>query len=239
MARYPGAAFHGPVPNMHAGGNHPRLFVLHIMEGSLSGTDAWFHNPQAQASSNFGNGRGGLLYQWVDTADEAWAQAAYNNAAISVEHEGNTGDSLTEAQLNNDAHLLAWAHQVHGIPLRVTDDPASSGVIGHGLLGVAGGNHPDCPGTPVLDQRQEIVDRAIALLTPAPTPLPPLKENEMLYQLTGFNGPAVAMFDPHSKLIWDVADGTSATSWAAAQGVVKVTITAAEHAAIVAACSAS
>lgn len=236
MARYPGATWKGPVPNMNAGGNSPRLFVVHIMEGSLDGCDSWFHNPDAEASSNFGNGKDGRLFQWVGTADTAWAQAAYNHVSVSVEHEGETGDHLTPEQLENDAQLLAWAHRVHGIPLQVTNDPAGSGVIGHGLLGVAGGDHPDCPGQPILDARQAIVDRAIAILNPPPV-LPPLKENEMLFQLTGFNGPAVAMFDPHSKLLWDVADGTSAVDWAASPFVSVVKITPKEYANIQAACA--
>jgi hypothetical protein len=150
-----------------------RLFVLHIEEGTEAGTDAWQHNPAAQVSSHFGNPKSAAapMDQFVDTDDRAWAEAAYNNVAISVEHEGNSGDSLTPAQLERDAQLLAWCHTTHGTKLQVTDDPNGAGVIGHGLLGVAGGNHPDCPGAPILAQRQAIVDRAAAILNPAPTSL--------------------------------------------------------------------
>lgn len=227
MSRYPGAAWRGPVPNFASGGNHPRLFVMHIMEGSLDGCDSWFHNPAAQVSANFGNGKDGRLFQWVDTADTAWAQASYNGVAVSVEHEGNTGDSLTAAQLENDAHLLAWAHTVHGIPLQVTNDPNGSGVIGHGLLGVAGGNHPDCPGSPILAQRQAVVDRAKAILNPVPVPSLP-KENEMIL-LKGFNGAAVAVWDG-GTFLHAVQDGTSANGYGAAMGT--AVITPADYAAL-------
>jgi hypothetical protein len=169
--RYPGATWRGPVPGYAPGGmaGH-RLFVLHVQQGSESGTDAWFHNPAAQVSSHFGNPKTGSVDQWVDTDDRAWAEAAYNNVAISVENEGNTGDGLTASQIENAAHLLAWAHQVHGTPLQVTDDSNGAGVIGHGLLGVAGGDHPDCPGAPILAQRQAVVDRAKQILGQTPVP---------------------------------------------------------------------
>lgn len=147
-----------------------RLFVMHIQEGTESGTDAWFHNPSAQVSAHFGNPKTGQPDQWVDTNDRAWAQVDYNNVAISVENEGHHGDSLTASQLENAAHLLAWAHTMHGTPLQVTNDPNGSGVIGHGLLGAAGGNHPDCPGSPILDQRQLVVDMAKIILGQQPTP---------------------------------------------------------------------
>lgn len=147
-----------------------RLFVMHIQEGTESGTDAWFHNPDAQVSAHFGNPKTGPLDQWVDTNDRAWAQADYNNVAISLENEGHGGDSLTANQLENAANLLVWAHQTHGTPLQVTDDPNGSGVIGHGLLGEAGGGHFDCPGSPILAERQQVVDMAKALLGQSPTP---------------------------------------------------------------------
>ncbi|GAA2141645.1 hypothetical protein GCM10009760_26020 [Kitasatospora kazusensis] len=176
MALFTDANWRGPVPNKRPGAmSSHRLLVVHIEEGSESGSDSWFHNPDAQVSSHFGNPKTGRLDQWVDTDDRAWAEAAYNDVAVSVEHEGNSGDSPTPSQLENDARLLAWLHQQYGTALQVTNDPNGSGVIGHGLLGVAGGNHPDCPGNPILNARQAIVDRAKQILgqgTPGPAPQP-------------------------------------------------------------------
>lgn len=150
-----------------------RLFVMHIQEGTEAGTDAWFHNAASEVSAHFGNPKTGGLDQWVDTNDRAWAEANYNSVGVSVENEGQSGDSLTTSQLENAAQLLAWVHTVHGTKLQVTNNPAGAGVIGHGQLGVAGGNHPDCPGAPILAQRQAIVDRALVILgqnPPAPVP---------------------------------------------------------------------
>jgi N-acetyl-anhydromuramyl-L-alanine amidase AmpD len=150
-----------------------RLYVLHIQEGTETGTDAWFHNSASQVSSHLGNPKQGEMDQWVDTKDRAWAEADYNSVGVSTENEGQSGDTLTPSQLENNAQALAWAHTTHGTKLQVTNNPDGEGVIGHGQLGVGGGNHPDCPGAPILAQRQAIVDRALVILgqnPPSPTP---------------------------------------------------------------------
>jgi N-acetyl-anhydromuramyl-L-alanine amidase AmpD len=110
-----------------------RFLVLHIMQGSLAGTDSWFHDPKSQVSAHFGVGKDGTTFQWVDTQDRAWAQAAGNPIGISIEHEGTVPDALTPQQVAADSAILAWVNQVHGIPIQVTDDAAAgSGVCGHG-----------------------------------------------------------------------------------------------------------
>jgi len=99
MSQYPNAQWRGPVPNQ--GGLFtaaPRLGVLHIMEGTLAGTDSWFKNPSSQVSAHFGIGKDGTVYQWVDTAFVAWHVASDNGFAIGIEHEGNAGDLLTPEQ---------------------------------------------------------------------------------------------------------------------------------------------
>jgi hypothetical protein len=166
VARYPNAQWR-PVPNETPGGMTAYEFlVLHIMQGTLGGTDSWFHNTASRVSSHFGVGKDGTVYQWVDTADRAWAQAAGNPVGISIEHEGSVPDSLTPQQIAADSAILAWVHQTHGIPLQVTDDPvAGSGVCGHSTGALHKWGHPFCPGQAILDQRQQIVDGATQLLS--------------------------------------------------------------------------
>lgn len=146
--------------------------VLHIMEGILDGTDSWFRNPQAQASAHFGVGRDGRIYQWVDTRDKAWAQAEGNPRNISIENEGFAGDSLTQAQVEGCAMILAWARTVHGVPLRVNDSPTAQGLGWHGMGGSAWGGHTGCPGDLIRAQRTAIVTRAGQILKPQPVPQP-------------------------------------------------------------------
>ena len=165
MARYPNAQWR-PVPNENPGGMTAYKFlVLHIMQGTLAGTDTEFHDTTKRKSSHFGVGKDGTVYQWVDTADMAWAQANGNPVGISIEHEGNVPDSLTTQQIAADSAILAWVHQTHGIPLQVTDDPvAGAGVCGHSTGALRKWGHPFCPGQAIMDQRQQIVDGATELL---------------------------------------------------------------------------
>lgn len=166
MARFRRARWRGPIPNRTPGGMvRPVMgLVLHIEQGTEAGTDAWFHNPKAQASAHFGNPKKGRLDQWVDTDDKAWAEAAGNSRWISVEHEGMAGDRLTAAQIENDAHLLAWLHVTEGVPLQVTDSVDKRGLGWHGMGGAAWGSHFSCPGEPIVKQRDQIITRAKALI---------------------------------------------------------------------------
>lgn len=146
--------------------------VLHIMQGTLDGTDGWFRNPQAEASAHFGIGKDGRVIQWVDTDDKAWAQAQGNPRNISIENEGNAGDSLTAAQLERVAQILAWTHKVHGVPLQINDDPNARGLGWHGMGGALWGGHTGCPGPTIKAQRPWIIGRAEAILNPQPVPQP-------------------------------------------------------------------
>lgn len=171
MARMPGADWR-PVRNFtHDGQEEVRGVVVHIMDGTLEGSQAWFDNPSAQASAHFGTGKGGALRQWVDTADRAWAQAAGNRSWLSVENEGQGGDALTDAQLDRNAQVLAWAHETYDVPLRLAASPTDRGLGYHAMGGSAWGGHTSCPGARIVAQLPEIVARAkrIAGDEPAPT----------------------------------------------------------------------
>lgn len=164
MAVMPGVPFR-PVPNRTVDGQLSTFgVVLHVMEGTLSGTDSWFRNRASQASAHFGIGKSGEVYQWVDTEDRAWAQASGNTSWLSIEHEGNSGESLTEAQLNASARVIAWMHKTHGIPLTISDHAGIRGIGWHGMGGTMWGGHPDCPGTPIKNQRGALIREASAIL---------------------------------------------------------------------------
>lgn len=160
MARMPGAQWR-PVPNCTRGGQDAvQGVVLHVMAGTLAGSDAWFHNPASQASAHFGIGKDGRIFQWVDTADRAWAQMSGNRTWLSIEHEGQSGDSLTPAQLAASARVLWWMHETHGLPLTATDSTSGRGIGWHGMGGAAWGGHTACPGTPIKNQRAALIAAA-------------------------------------------------------------------------------
>lgn len=173
------AEWRGPVPNKTPSGMYMHKgLVLHIMQGTLEGTDSWFHNPKAQVSAHFGVGKDGTIYQWVNAHDKAWAEVSGNGYWISVENEGKTGELLTQAQVEANAKIYAWAHRSFGCKLQLANEPGGEGLGYHSMGGADWGNHPDCPGHLIVSQRQAILDRAHDLLfmhTKTPEPAPKAK----------------------------------------------------------------
>lgn len=213
MARMPGADWH-PVRNYTRGGQDSvRGVVVHIMAGTLEGSQAWFNNAAAQASSHFGTGKAGALRQWVDTADRAWAQSAGNRTWLSVENEGQGGDVLTDAQLDRNAQVLAWAHEEHGVPLRLATGPADRGLGYHAMGGSEWGGHTSCPGPRIVAQLPEIVARAKRLVAGENK-----QEDNMdpidvwLYKGKGEKSDAYAYLRNTKKVVDAVEDRTTATA---------------------------
>jgi hypothetical protein len=145
--------------NFNKGGNSPKLLIVHIMEGSLAGTDSWFHNPQSQVSAHFGVGKDGTIYQWVGTNNIAWHAMEANNHSIGVEHEGFSGNKLTDQQVHSTGKILRWAHGEHpDISLWLNTRPfQGSGLSYHALGGDAWGGHLQCPGSPIVAQLDDIL----------------------------------------------------------------------------------
>lgn len=137
--------------------------VLHIQEGSEKGTYSWFNNKEAKASSHFGNPKAGKLEQFVDTDDMAWTQKAGNPYWLSVENEGFHGNRLNDNQVNNIVRLLLALNKLEGISLTLADSPSGYGLGYHSMGGKAWG-HPQCPGKPIIEQRQTILSLASSSL---------------------------------------------------------------------------
>ena len=53
-------------------GFRPEAIVIHIMEGTLKGTDAWFKNEESGVSAHYGIGKQGEIHQYVGKSDTAW-----------------------------------------------------------------------------------------------------------------------------------------------------------------------
>lgn len=182
MARFTKAAFHA-VRNFTEGGQEQVLgLVVHIMDGTLEGSQSWFNNPASQASSHFGTGRDGELRQWVDTKDRAWAQGSGNRTYLSIENEGRGGDSLTAEQIEAVAKTFAWTHLIYQVPLRRAAYAGDKGLAYHALGGAAWGSHPNCPGPKIIAQLDKIVARAKVIAgEKAPVPLAPFPGDGYFY----------------------------------------------------------
>lgn len=159
-------------------GYRPEAIVIHIMAGSLAGTDAWFQNPASGVSTHYGIGKNGEIHQYVreeDTAFHAgtvdrptWALIKPgvnpNLYTIGLEHEGQPTDTWTEAMKATSALMVREIASRWQIPLD------RNHVIGHYQIRAS---KPNCPAVDksIID---EILRRAIAGNPPpsAPTPTP-------------------------------------------------------------------
>ncbi|MBD0734106.1 LysM peptidoglycan-binding domain-containing protein [Streptomyces sp. CBMA29] len=192
MAIMPGATVR-LVPNCTKGGQESvQGVILHIMQGTLDGSDSWFRNPISQASAHFGVGKTGTIYQWVDTQDRAWAQAAGNRTWLSVEHEGYAGTALTAAQLAATAKIIAWAQGLYKFPLQSTDSVTGKGIGWHGMGGAAWGGHTGCPGDPITAQRPAIIAAAKDILTPPTNSSYTVKKGDTLSSVAQDHGVTLA-----------------------------------------------
>src|SRR5258708_2913484 len=109
-----------PSPNYTQGRKtyKPEAIVIHIMEGTLSGTDSWFQNAASSVSAHFGIGMNGEVHQYVDTENSAWHAGRVNAPSwklikpsplfagnfintnyytIGIEHEGKEDTEWTDA----------------------------------------------------------------------------------------------------------------------------------------------
>lgn len=110
-------------PNMWFGreGHKPEAIVIHIMDGTLSGTDAWFMNPQSNVSAHYGIGKAGEVHQYVKEENSAWHSGRVekptwsglknninpNRYTIGIEHEGTAKTQWSDAMKRASAKLIA------------------------------------------------------------------------------------------------------------------------------------
>lgn len=127
-----------PSPHFKPGRNgyKPEAIVIHIMEGTLTGTDSWFANPASRVSAHYGVGKLGAVHQYVNEEDTAYhagrvhapswkgikpsGKNAYINPnfyTVGIEHEGNENSEWTEAMYSASASLVAAIAKKWSIPL--------------------------------------------------------------------------------------------------------------------------
>ena len=135
------------------GGNAINTVVIHDMEGSYSGSIAWFQNPSAAASAHYCiRSSDGEITQMVKDEDIAWHAGNWNvnQHALGIEHEGyaHTGSTwYTEAMYRSSAALTRWLTDTFSVPKDRTH------IIGHyevpdpnhaGWYGGASHHHDPC-----------------------------------------------------------------------------------------------
>lgn len=102
----------------------PDRIGIHVTEGSESATESWFDDDSSDVSSHFIVSKVGGIKQEVLMADTAWTQGRVDHPTakivlerkginpnwyfISIEHEGNGLEDLTEPQRNASAWLINY-----------------------------------------------------------------------------------------------------------------------------------
>lgn len=127
-----------PSPNFTSGRKiyKPEAVVIHIMEGSLAGTDSWFKSPASNVSAHYGIGKTGEVHQYVKETDTAWHAGRVNNPSwqlikpggnghfinpnyytIGIEHEGNESSDWTEDMYNSSSEMIKSICSRWNIPI--------------------------------------------------------------------------------------------------------------------------
>ncbi len=124
-------------------GHRVRRVVIHLADGSLAGTSAWFANPAARVSAHYTVGVDGRVVQHVGEAETAWhaGDATANRESVGIEHEGRHpegGDWVPgRIQLEASAKLVAEICLRHGIA------PSVETIVPHSSINP---RKPRCPG---------------------------------------------------------------------------------------------
>lgn len=96
------------------------FIVIHIAQGSYSGTISWFQNPRANVSAHYVVGRRGGIAQCVHNADIAWHAGnwRFNRKSIGIEHAGYGSHRWTDLMYRSSAKLSAYLCRRFNIPVR-------------------------------------------------------------------------------------------------------------------------
>jgi len=147
-------------------GYKPEAIVIHIMDGTLAGTDSWFNDPASQVSAHYGIGKNGEVHQYVKEEDTAWHAGRIdmptwkliklginpNVYTIGIEHEGRPDDVWTDAMKQASASLIREICQRWQIPVD------RDHIIGHFEIY---SKKPKCPAT-----NKMIINELVALAGP-------------------------------------------------------------------------
>ena len=121
------------------------FIVIHIAQGSYSGTINWFKDPRANASAHYVVARGGRVAQCVHNADIAWHAGNwyYNRKSIGIEHAGYASHRWSDRAYRSSAKLAAYLCRRFNIPV-------NNHIMGHRSVP---GAATRCPG-PFFNRRR-------------------------------------------------------------------------------------
>ena len=109
-------------PNSSSRGSSIDQIIIHLMQGSFSGSESWFMNPNSHVSAHYLISREGEILQMVRLTGKAWHAGSHNSRSIGIEHEGywhttiHSDTTVTEAEYQASAMLTRWLTERYGIP---------------------------------------------------------------------------------------------------------------------------
>lgn len=197
-------------------GNQVIAICDHIMQGTMESTRGWFNNPDSQVSAHFGVAEDGRIHQYVSLENAAWANGIAenidqgipwlvsavankvneNNLTVSIEHEGDTGDVMPEAQYQSTLALHRWLIGLYGVPVD------RDHIIGH--YQISGRQKANCPGTGFPWQRlmaDLATDNAASTGAGGSTPTGPALPPGFVWDTSGHNVPGAIIDSSTGNLI--------------------------------------
>jgi N-acetylmuramoyl-L-alanine amidase len=127
-----------PSPNFLQGRKsyRPEAIVIHIMQGTLYGTDSWFQSTLSKASAHYGIGKMGQIHQYVNEKDTAchagrvnapsWSLIKQTESSlyispdyytIGIDHEGDFNTEWTDEMYEASSNLIKAISLRWGIPV--------------------------------------------------------------------------------------------------------------------------
>ncbi|MEW2424828.1 N-acetylmuramoyl-L-alanine amidase [Streptomyces nigra] len=166
MAWYPGAVKMELQPESDAqAAIRPTQFIVHSIVGPWTARRTYeYWRDSTNLESHFGIGYAGDIAQYIGTETRADANAAANRradgtGAISVETASNltATDPWTVEQVEELIKVGVWAHQRHGIPLRLCRSAADPGFGWHKMHDAWNPAAHSCPGPARIEQFKKVV----------------------------------------------------------------------------------
>lgn len=172
-------------------GYKPEAIVIHIMDGTLVGTDSWFNDPASQVSAHYGIGKSGEVHQYVKEEDTAWHAGRIdtptwkliklginpNVYTIGIEHEGRPDDVWTDAMKQSSASLIREICQRWQIPVdrnhivghfeiysKKPKCPATNKMIINELVALAGPETPVQTSNPSVEDGVRKIEEGLAII---------------------------------------------------------------------------
>jgi hypothetical protein len=113
-------AYRGNYSNRDRGAKQIDLVVIHIAQGSYSGTISWFKDSRSNVSAHYVVGAKGHVAQCVRNEDIAWHAGnwEYNRKSIGIEHSGYASNpDAFEGKYRTSAKLSAYLARRYNIPV--------------------------------------------------------------------------------------------------------------------------